>query len=56
MDNITFDEVELNHLLVLVQNRIAFTNSSWGIPFAQRKEMNEPLKDLEAKILKMIEG
>ena len=56
MDNIAFDEVELNHLLVLVQDRIAFTNSNWGIPFVQRAEMNKPLEDLEAKILKALEG
>lgn len=50
-----FDEVELNELLVLVQKRIAFRNSDWGIPADQRKKWIEPLERLEAKILKMLE-
>ena len=60
MDNITFDEVELNELLVLVQDKVGELR---GRPLTDDHDHQhdhqmalESYTELEWKILKMLEG
>jgi len=55
MDNITFDEVELNELLVLVQDKLAYLRG-WRTTDDHHHQMAiESYAELEWKILKMLE-
>jgi len=55
MDNITFDEVELNELLVLVQDKVGELRGR-ALTDDQHVMAVESYAELEWKILKMLEG
>jgi hypothetical protein len=56
MDNITFDEVELNELLVLVQDKVNELRGRALTDDHDHQMALESYAELEWKILKMLEG
>jgi hypothetical protein len=56
MDNITFDEVELNELLVLVQDKVGELRGRAFTDDHHHQMVIESYAELEWKILKMLEG
>lgn len=55
MDNITFDEVELNELLVLVQDKVGELRGRALMDDHHHQMAVESYAELEWKILKMLE-